>query len=124
MVDSSGWIEFFADGPLAEHYESYVSASAEVITPTLVLFEVYKVLKRELGESPALLAAAELSQTTVVPLDATTALAAADIGLEHRLAMADSVVYATALAHHAELVTSDSDFEGLPSVRYLPKPTA
>ena len=120
-IDSSGWIEFFTDGPLANEYEHYLSAPETVVTSTLVLFEVYKVVKRERGEEEDLIAAAQLAQTNLVPLSESLALAAADLGLEHHLAMADSIVYATALAHQAELVTSDADFEGLPRVRYLKK---
>ena len=79
------------------------------------------MIKRECSEEEALIAAAQLAQTDLIPLSESLALAAADIGLEHRLAMAESIVYATALTHQAELVTSDGDFKGLPRVRYLKK---
>ncbi|MAE69987.1 MAG: PIN domain nuclease [Gemmatimonadetes bacterium] len=118
-VDSCGWIEFFTGGPLAGEYERYITMPDSLITPTLVLFEVYRLIKRERGEEDALIAAAQIAQTALVPLSESLALSAADIGLERGLAMADSVVYATALSHQAELVTSGTDFEGLPGVRLL-----
>ncbi|MBI5507419.1 MAG: type II toxin-antitoxin system VapC family toxin [Deltaproteobacteria bacterium] len=121
LVDSSGWLEFFADGPLAAEYGRYLATSSNVVTPTVVLHEVYKVIKRERGEEDALIAAAQMSQTRLVALDDSIALTAADLGLEHKLAMADSIVYATAQSLGAELVTSDADFSGLSGVTYLSK---
>ncbi|NIU68559.1 MAG: type II toxin-antitoxin system VapC family toxin [Actinobacteria bacterium] len=119
LVDSSGWLEFFADGPLAAAYEEHLLDPAEILTPTLVVHEVYKWLKRERSEEEALVAVAQLDKTEVVPLTATIALTAADLALEHRLATADAVVYATGILHQAPVVTSDSDFEGLPGVVFL-----
>jgi predicted nucleic acid-binding protein len=120
VVDSSGWIEYFIDGPAAGRFAKYLANPAEILTPTLVLFEVYKIVRRERGEEQALVAAAKLQQTRLVTLTATIALTAADLGLEHRLALADSVVYATAIVHEAELVTGDEDFKDLPHVIYIP----
>jgi toxin FitB len=122
LVDSSGWLEFFGDGPLADKYERHLAKPDSVITPTVVLHEVYKVIKRERGEEDALVAAAHMAQTRLVALSESLALTAADLGLEHKLAMADSIVYATAQSFGAELVTSDGDFSELPGVTYLPKP--
>jgi predicted nucleic acid-binding protein len=119
VVDSSGWLEFFVDGPLARKYENYLSNPGEIITPTIVLYEVYKKIRRERSEEEALVAAAQMQKTHLVPLTETIALAAADINLEHRLAMADSIVYATALSSRAQLVSSDADFAQLPNVTYL-----
>jgi predicted nucleic acid-binding protein len=121
LVDSSGWIEFFIDGPNAPRYGSYLEKTGTLITPTIVLYEVYKLVKRERTEEEALLAAAQMQKTRVVPLSDSLALAAADVSLEFRLAMADSIVYATALAESAELVTSDADLKGLPGVIFLPR---
>lgn len=121
LVDSSGWLEFFADGPRADAYAEHLTDLDEVLTPTLVLYEVYRWLKRERGEEEALVAAAQLDKTHLAPVTATIALTAADLGLEHRLAMADAVVYATGLLHDAPVVTSDRDFEGLDGVVYIEK---
>ena len=121
LVDSSGWIDFFTDGGNAAKYGSYLENLSEVVTPMIVLYEVYKLVKRERTEEEALLAAAQIQKTRIVPLSDSLALAAADVSLEFRLAMADSIVYATARAEDAELVTSDSDLRNLPGVTFLPK---
>jgi predicted nucleic acid-binding protein len=122
LVDSSGWIEFFTGRGNAAKYGSYLEKTSNVVTPTVVLYEVYKLVKRERTEEEALLAAAQMQKTRLVPLSDSLALAAADVSLEFRLAMADSIVYATARAEDAELVTSDGDLRGLPGVTFLPKP--
>lgn len=119
VVDSSGWLEFLTDGPLAGRYSRYLRDLDNILTPSIVLFEVYKWIKRERSEEEALVAVAQLEKTRVAPLTATVALTAADVGLEHKLAMADSIVYSTALLNRAQLVTSDRDFDGLPGVKYL-----
>lgn len=121
LVDSSGWIEFFTGGGNAAKYGSYLETAVNVVTPTIVLYEVYRLVKRERTEEEALLAAAQMQKTRVVPLSDSLALTAADVSLEFRLAMADSIVYATARAEDAELVTSDGDLQGLPGVTFLPK---
>jgi toxin FitB len=121
LVDSSGWVEFFTDSPLADTYEEIINNLQEVITPTLVLHEVYKVIKRGRGEEEALAAAALLSQTNLVPLTESLALMAADLAIEYHLATAASIIYATAVSNDVEMVTSDADFQNLPHVRYLAK---
>ena len=123
VVDSSGWVEFFTDGPLSEQYAVRLRNTAAIVTPTIVLYEVYKRLKRDLSEEDAVIAAGAMQRTRVVPLDQELALSAADISLAQRLAMADAIVLATARAFRAELVTSDDDFEGIADVTYLPKPS-
>ncbi len=119
LVDSSGWIEFFGGGPLAGRFASYFSSSARLVTPTIVLYEVYKKIKRERGEETALLITGRLSGTQVVPLSTSIALLAADLSLRHGLAMADAIVYATSRDQEAQLITSDADLKDLPGVVYL-----
>jgi len=121
LVDSSGWIEFYTAGTNAGRYGRYLRDPSAVVTPTVVLYEVYKLVKRERTEEEALLAAAQMQKTRVVPLSESLALAAADVSLEFRLAMADAIVYATARAEGAELVTGDADLRRLPGVTYVPK---
>ena len=121
LVDSSGWLEFFTDGPLAEQYSSHLTDLNGIFTPTLVLYEVYKRIRRERGEEEALTAAAQLKKTRLIPLTDTVAIRAAEASLEYRLAMGDAVVYATAILNDATLVTSDSDFKDIPGVIYLEK---
>ena len=122
LVDSSGWLEFFTAGPLVDVYASHLKNLHEVITPTIVLYEVYKVIKRQRSEEEALAAAAQMGKTRIVPLTDMIALTAADVSLAHQLAMADAVVFATALTEGATLLTSDSDLAALPGVTYLKKP--
>ncbi len=121
LVDSSGWLEFFTDGPLSGRYEAFLSDLSEIVTPTIVLYEVYKKIRSERSEEHALIAAAQMQKTRMVPLTETLAMTAADLSIEHRLAMADAIVYATALLNGAEIVTSDSDFARLPHVTFLKK---
>ena len=121
LIDSSGWLEFFAAGPRADEYEKHLRDLDRVLTPTLVVYEVYRWLKRQRGEAEALLAVAQLDKSRVVPLTTTIALTAADLGLEHGLATADAVVYATGVVHEVPVVTSDRDFAGLPGVVYIEK---
>jgi predicted nucleic acid-binding protein len=119
LLDSSGWIEFFTGGPLAERYASYLAPRYEVITPTIVLYEVYKKIKRERGEESALLFTGRLRATHVIQLTESIAYLAADLSLRHGLAMADAIVYATAKDQEAEVVTGDADLKDLPGVVYV-----
>jgi len=121
LVDSCGWLEYFADGPLAGDYYRYLKKPKELLTPTIVVYEVYKKIKRERGEEPALLAVAQLEQSEIVPLSQSISLLAADLSLDHQIPMADALVYATAKMRQAKLVTSDAHFEGLAGVVYLRK---
>lgn len=122
VVDSSGWLEWFTDGPVAEEYRLFLEKPGDILVPTIVIYEVYKVLKRVLNEETALLAVGRMQQSDVIPLDAGLALHAADLALRHGLAMADAMIYATARSRQAELITSDADLQGLVGVTYLPKP--
>ena len=119
LMDSSGWIEFFTGRPLADRYASYFSPRYQLITPTIVLYEVYKKIKRERDEETALLLAARLAATEVVQLTESIAFLAADVGLRHGLAMADAIVYATAQDQEAEVVTGDAEMKDLPGVVYI-----
>jgi predicted nucleic acid-binding protein len=120
VIDSSGWLEFLTDGPVADEYAKYLRKTAEVVTPTIVIYEVYKRAKRVLGEEEAIDAVAAMQKTQVVPLTDELALIAADLSLLHKLPMADAIVLATAQAHDADVVTSDGDFKDLPRVNYIP----
>jgi toxin FitB len=121
VVDSSGWLEFLTNGPLADEYATRMRQAAAVITPTIVVYEVYKHAKRLQGEASAIDAVAAMKKTQVVPLNDELALVAADLSLEHKLPMADAIVLATARLHGAEVVTSDIDFQNLAGVTYIPK---
>jgi len=116
VVDSSGWIEFFTEGLLASEYSKYLKDLTKIKTPTIVLYEVYKKIKRERTEEDALLAVSLINRTSVIPLSESIALLAADLSLKHSLPMADAIVYATALEENCKIVTNDAHFKGLDRV--------
>jgi len=113
IVDSSGWIEFFTNGPLAAEYSKYLKHAGKIVTPTIILHEVYKKIRRERSEEDALAAVSILNRTRVVPLTESLSLLAADMSLKYSLPMADAIVYATALEENCLVVTSDGHFKGL-----------
>ena len=120
VLDSSAWIEYFADGPKAERVKPYLAAPQEsVLVPAIVVYEVYKKALTAFGGEIAEAVAGRLAGSAVVSVDRDLAILAAELGAAHRLAMADAMVLAVARAHEAELVTLDADFKGLPGVRLL-----
>lgn len=121
VVDSSAWLEYFADGPNAKHFVKVIEEPDELLVPSITLLEVFKRISQQRNESAALQYMAVMRQSTVVDLDASLALRAAALGLRHQLPLADSVVYATAQAAGALVWTQDADFEGLEGVRYRAK---
>jgi predicted nucleic acid-binding protein len=121
VVDSSGWLEYFADGPNAQNFAVPIQATEDLIVPTLSLFEVFKRVLVQRDEEAALEAIALLRQGRVVGLDDALAIEAARLSVTHRLPMADSVILATARAYGATLWTQDADFDGIEGVHYFPK---
>lgn len=122
VVDSSAWLEYFADAAGAKHFAGAIEAIERLVVPAACLLEVFKVVLRQRGESDALQAVALMQQGRVVDLDVVLALASAKAGVEHKLPLADSIVYATAQAVGGVVWTQDEDFDGLPGVEYYPKP--
>jgi predicted nucleic acid-binding protein len=120
VVDSSGWLEYFADGPNAEHFSGPIENTAELIVPSISMFEVFKRVLQQRTEGEALKAVALMQQGHVIELDAPLALSAAKLSCELKLPMADSIILATAREHNAVLWTQDADFAGLQGVRYFP----
>ena len=119
IVDSSGWLEFFADGPNAEFFAPVIQQPEELIVPSITVYEVFKRVLQQKGESHALSAVATMTQSTVVDLDTAIALNAAKASVETKLPMADSVILATARYCDAVLWTQDADFEGMEGIRYV-----
>jgi predicted nucleic acid-binding protein len=117
VFDSSACLEFFGDGHYNEEFATRLRHPIAIVTPTIALYEVYKWIKRERSEHEAMRAAATMKKTQVVELSDQIALTAADLSLSHKLAMADSIILATARAYDAELLTLDSDFAGIEGVR-------
>jgi predicted nucleic acid-binding protein len=121
VVDSSGWLEYFADGPNAGFFASAIEAVDKLIVPTICILEVFKRVLQQRGEGNALRAAALMQQGQVVSLDSGLALTAAKLSLDLRLPSADSIVLATTRTHKAVLWTQDADFEGLDGVKFIAK---
>ena len=121
VVDSSAWLEYFADGPNASVFAKPIEATAALLVPSLSLFEVFKRVCQQRDEDEALRAIAVMEQGKIVDLDRATALEAARLSLQHGIAMADSVMLATAQRNQAILWTQDADFEGIIGVRYSAK---
>ena len=119
LVDSSGWLEYFSDGPRASHFEKPLKDTARLVVPTVCLFEVFKVVIRERGEDDALQAAALMKQGVVVELTAEIALAAAKLSFVKKLPMADSIILATGRSTKATIWTLDKDFESIERVKYF-----
>lgn len=121
VVDSSAWLEYFSDGPNASVFAKPIESARLLLVPSLSLFEVFKRVCQQRSEDDALRAVAVMEQGSVVDLDRATAIEAARLSILHRIAMADSIMLATAQRHRATLWTQDSDFEDLPGVKYYAK---
>lgn len=121
LLDSSGWLEYFANGPNAEQFVGPLQKMDELVVPTICLYEVFKVVLRESGEDNAIQAIALMKQGQVVDLTQNISIFAAKFSYELKLPMADSIILATAQIYDATIWTQDADFEGKPSVKYIPK---
>ena len=121
LVDSSGWIEFFTDGPNAGAFADPLSDASRLVVPSVSVYEVFRVVLRRRGEDDAIRAAALMSRGREIPLSSALALEAARLAHERALAMADGILLATARLTGAILWTQDVDFQGMPRVRYFPK---
>jgi toxin FitB len=119
VIDSSGWIEYFTDGPLSVKYAQYLKDFTKIVTPTIILYEIYKKVRKERTEEDALLAVSLINRTSIVPLRESTSLLAADLSLKHSLPIADAIVYATALEENCKVITSDIHFKGLDNVTLI-----
>ena len=119
LVDSSGWIEYLAERPKADLFAPYIEGSEPLLSSAIQVYEIYKVVRRDLSEERAIEAVSALRTTTIEPLAEGLALEAADVALEYGLAMADAIIFATASRHEAEIVTGDADFNGLPRVTLI-----
>ncbi|MCK4772813.1 MAG: type II toxin-antitoxin system VapC family toxin [Candidatus Latescibacteria bacterium] len=121
VVDSSGWLEYFAGGPNATFYSKAIETTSELIVPTLSLYEVFKRVLQQRSEGEALQVVAVMHQGKVVELTAPIALTAARISIDSRIPMADSIMLATARDYEATLWTQDSDLKNLPGVQFVAK---
>ena len=121
IVDSSGWLAFFADEPNAKHFLLPLKDTASLVVPAVTIYEVFKVVLRESNENKALQAAVAMQKGKVIDLTATLAIDASKLSLQHGLQMADSIILATAQVFNATIWTQDSDFKNFSGVNYFPK---
>jgi len=121
IVDSSGWLAYFADEPNAKHFLTPLNDTDSLVVPTVTIYEVFKVVLRESSENEALQVAVAMQKGRVVDLTASMAIAASKISLEHKIPMADSIIIATAKEFEATIWTQDSDFKNIDDVKYFPK---
>jgi len=123
LIDSYGWIEYFGEGPLADGYAAFIEKADEkgAVTPTIVIYEVYKKIKSLRGEEKALEAYAQISRTKIIDLTSSLCLEAADISVSLNLGMADSIIVATARDYNAQIVTSDEHLKKVDRVKFISK---
>ena len=121
IVDSSGWIEYIADDVNANFFEPFIIDTENLLVPTICLYEVFKRVLQEFGEERALDAMGIMSLGTIINLDRQIAINAAQISTELKLAMADSIILATAHVYDATLLTQDEHFKGVEGVKYKEK---
>lgn len=121
LVDSCGWLEYFADGPNADFFAPAIEDTASLVVPSLCLFEVFKRILQQRSEGEALRAIGLMRQSLCVDLDDSLAIGAARLSLESKLTLADSIILYTARQHRATLWTQDAHFLGITGVNYTPK---
>ena len=121
VVDSSAWLSYFAGDKNAGTFARPIEAVDDLLVPSITLTEVFKCIMRQRSEDVALEAVAHMEQGKVVPLDSALAIDAAVYCLNHKLPLADSIIYATAKKFAAVLWTQDTDFKALSDVKYYPK---
>jgi len=121
VVDSSGWLEYFADAENAHFFAPAIENTKNLIVPSISLLEVFKHVLRQCSEKQAFESIECMMQSTVIDLDIEISLSAAKLGIQYKIALADSVILATGMAYEAIIWTQDSDFEGLPHVQYINK---
>jgi toxin FitB len=122
IVDTSGWLEYFADSPQARHFAAAVEDTEHLLVPAVIVYEVFKKVALAFDENRALQAIGQLKQGRVVNVDEAIAIYAGKLSLEKKLPMADALIYATAVLHDATVYTQDAHFEGLAQVRYFRRP--
>ena len=119
IVDSSGWLAYFADQPNAKHFLAPLKDTSSLVVPTVTIYEVFKVVLRESSENEALQAAVAMRKGKLVDLTSSLAIAASKLSLAHKLPMAGSIILATAKEFKATIWTQDSDFKDMDDVKYF-----
>ena len=121
LVDSSGWLEYFANGANADYFAAAIENTSTLIVPSISLFEVFKRISLQLNERQGLYCISLMRRGTVIVLDADLSISAVRLSIKHKLPMADSIILATARSFDATLWTQDEDFAGIAGVQYVAK---
>ena len=121
LVDSCGWLEFFADGPNAKFFATPLENVDELVVPTISIYEVFKSILRQRDEAAGLQVVALMKQGQAIDLTTDISMMAAKLSLEHNIPMADSIILSTAHYYQATVWTQDADFKGIKGVKYIPK---
>jgi predicted nucleic acid-binding protein len=121
IVDSSGWLEYFAEGENAGFFAPAIEDTGNLIVPVISIYEVFKRLLQSRGIDVAEIRIADLFKGEQVDLTAPLALSAAQISVEYKLPMADSLILATARLYDATLWTQDEHFRDIPGVKFIAK---
>ncbi|MEZ5494366.1 MAG: type II toxin-antitoxin system VapC family toxin [Pseudomonadales bacterium] len=121
VVDSSAWLSYFAGDSNATVFGKAIQDVDQLIVPSITILEVFKNVLRQCDEESALSAVAHMEQGKVINLNSELAMDAASYGVTHKLPLADSIIFATAKKYGATIWTQDSDFKGLPNVKFYPK---
>jgi len=121
IVDSSGWLEYFSDGPNAKHYLPPLNDPTSLMVPAITIYEVFKVVLRESSEDKALQAVAAMQKGRIIDLTAHIAMKASKLSLQHNLPMADSIILATAREYQCVIWTQESDFQHIENVNFFQK---
>jgi predicted nucleic acid-binding protein len=121
VVDSSGWLEYFADAENAHFFAAAIENTKNLIVPNITLLEVFKHVLRQCSEKQAFESVECMMQGTVRDLDIEISLSAAKLGIQYKIPLADSIIFATGMACEATIWSQDADFEGLPHVKYINK---
>lgn len=121
VVDSSAWLSYFAGDTNSSKFAKAIENIDELLVPSITITEIFKNILRQRDEESALAAIAHMEQGQVISLDSSLAIDAASFGVAHKLPLADSIIFATAQKYNATLWTQDSDFKGLPNVKFFAK---
>ncbi|MBI2634619.1 type II toxin-antitoxin system VapC family toxin [Candidatus Peregrinibacteria bacterium] len=121
IVDSSAWLEYFSGTKNAKNFRKAIHNTKKLIVPTIVIFEVFKKILEKTDRKTAIDKIGNMTQGKIVDIDTETSLLAVNISIRHRLPMADSLIAACGQKYNATIWTQDSDFSGLPGIKYFPK---
>lgn len=121
IVDSSGWLEYFAGTKNARHFAQAIEDTDHLLVPSIIIYEVFRKLLRERDEHTALTIIGHMRLGRIIDVNLEIALLAAKLGVAHKIPFADSIILATSRIHSATIFTQDSDFASIEGVRYFAK---